>query len=47
MVDGLRRSRRNSTSSGVAGWQVQVDIDASGSPVTIDEYLDLVDLSAL
>jgi hypothetical protein len=33
--------------SSAVGFQVQIDIGATGSPVTVDEYLDLADFSAL
>jgi hypothetical protein len=33
--------------SSAVGFQVQIDIGATGSPATVDEYLDLADFSAL
>jgi hypothetical protein len=33
--------------SSAVGFQVQIDIGTTGSPVTVDEYLDLADFSAL
>jgi hypothetical protein len=33
--------------SSAVGFQVQIDIGATGSPVTIDEYLDLADFTAM
>jgi hypothetical protein len=33
--------------SSAVGFQVQIDIGATGSPVTIDEFLDLADFTAI
>jgi hypothetical protein len=33
--------------SRAVGFQIQIDIGTIGQPVTIDEYLDLADFSAI